>query len=97
MKLIWTPEALEDVERLVDFLLPVAPAAAARVRERLTTAPQRLIDFPRIAAPLRKFAPAEIRRLIVGDYEVRYQLVEDVIRVLSVYHTREDRPFSPLD
>ena len=43
------------------------------------------------------FAPLEIRRLIIGNYELRYELLFDVVRILRIYHTREDRPFGPDD
>jgi hypothetical protein len=38
-----------------------------------------------------EFAPREVRRLIVGDYELRYEILEDAIVLVRLWHTREDR------
>jgi len=32
-----------------------------------------------------------VRRIIVGQYEIRYDVIGEVIRVLRIFHTREDR------
>ena len=38
------------------------------------------------------FEPREMRRLIVGQYELRYDVIEDVtVVILRLWHTREDR------
>lgn len=46
---------------------------------------------PRLGPPLRGFEGREVRRLVVGDYEVRYELAGEAIHVLRFFHTREDR------
>jgi len=48
-----------------------------------------LRDNTRIGPRLQEFTPREVRRLFVGDYELRYE-IQRVI-VLRVWHTREDR------
>ena len=53
--------------------------------------PLRLIDYPRIGEKLEEFQPREIRRLLVGQYEVRYELMNDTIFILRLWHTREKR------
>jgi plasmid stabilization system protein ParE len=35
--------------------------------------------------------PREVRRIIVGNYEMRYELVESTVFILRVWHTREER------
>jgi hypothetical protein len=32
-----------------------------------------------------------VRRIIVGNYEVRYEIVADTIYLLRIWHTREAR------
>ncbi len=89
----WADEALDDVERLYSFLAAVDFEAAAEVAERLEAAPNKLISFPRIGARLEGLNPREVRRLIVGNYELRYEIFGEVIYVVKVFHTREDRSF----
>jgi plasmid stabilization system protein ParE len=40
---------------------------------------------------LPEFAPREVRRILIGDYEIRYELAERDLIVLRIFHTREDR------
>jgi len=91
MELKWTRAALSDPSRLHDFLAPVNKHAAARVVQALTRAPTTLLTNPRIAEQLFQFAPHDIRRTLVGHYEMRYAIEGDVIYVLRLWHTREDR------
>jgi plasmid stabilization system protein ParE len=91
MELRWTSEALSDLVRLHDFLAPVNPEAASRVVQSLSVAPERLPEHPRIGKKLEAFMPREVRRIIVGNYEVRYEIVADTIYLLRIWHTREER------
>ena len=72
MKLKWSNEAVADVARLHDFLAKVNPTAAARTAQTLTLAPRRLLDRPQSGRQLDQYLPREVRRIIVGNYEMRY-------------------------
>ena len=91
MKLKWTSKALADLERLHDFLELVNPPAAARTVQSLTKTPTRLLANPRIGEQLFEFEPREIRRIIVGQYEIRYEIQAPCIYILRLWHTREHR------
>lgn len=91
MQLKWTSKALADLARLYEFLVPVNRLAAARTVQSLTVAPTNLLDNLRIGEKLEEFEPREVRRLLVGHYEMRYQLQESNIYILRIWHTRENR------
>lgn len=91
MQLKWTSKALTDLARLYEFLALVNPSAAARTVQSLTAAPISLLDNPRIGERLDEFEPREVRRLVVGHYEMRYELQERNIYILRLWHTRENR------
>jgi plasmid stabilization system protein ParE len=91
MELSWTGKALSDLERLYDFLLPVDKLAAARAIQALTNAPSILLSNPRIGEQLFQFEPREVRRILVRQYEMRYEILDETIYVLRLWHTREDR------
>ena len=91
MDLKWTSKALSDLARLFDFLAPVNKPAAARAVQALTAAPLRLLEQPRIGQRLDEFAPREVRRILVGHYEVRYEIDHTTVYILRLWHTREDR------
>jgi len=91
MKLVWTSKALSDLARLYEFLASVNKRAATRTVQSLTTAPTNLLANPRIGERLEEFEPREVRRLLVGHYEMRYEIQNFTIYVLRLWHTREER------
>jgi len=91
MQLKWTRKALSDLVRLYEFLAPVNKPAAARTVQTLTAVPDRLLVNPRIGERLDEFEPREVRRILVGHYEMRYEIQESMIYVLRLWHTREKR------
>ncbi len=91
MELKWTSKALSDLARLYEFLAPVNQKAAARAIQALAAAPTTLLDNPRIGEQLFEFEPHEVRRIIVSQYEMRYEIQESTIYVLRLWHTRENR------
>ncbi len=95
MKIKWTRLASSDLVRVHEHLRPVAPAAAARVVRQLARAPHRLLDYPRIGEKLEAYGPREVRRIIVGDYELRYEIADATIFILRLWHAREHRDFEP--
>lgn len=91
VELKWTGKALSDLGRLYEFLAPVNGPAAARVLQLLTRAPMVLLTNPRVGEQLFQFEPREVRRMVVAQYELRYEIVEQTGYVLRLWHTREDR------
>lgn len=91
MELQWTSKALSDVARLYEFLAPVNKPVAARTVQTLTKAPTILLTNPRVGEQLFQFEPREVRRILVGQYEIRYEIQNEAIYVLRLWHTREDR------
>ena len=70
-----------------------APSACPTliVDARLSVAPAGLLANPRIGEKLEEFEPREVRRILVGHYEMRYEIQESRIYVLRLWHTREGR------
>jgi plasmid stabilization system protein ParE len=91
MELKWTSKGLSDLVRLHEFLAPINRSAAARTVQSLTAAPASLLANPRIGERLEEFDPREVRRILVGHYELRYEIQGSTLYVLRLWHTREDR------
>lgn len=88
---VWSREAQADVRRHRDFVAAHNPAAARGMAQALTNAPKALNPFPRVGQQLMEYRPREVRYLIVEGYEFRYELEGSLIRILRIYHGREDR------
>jgi plasmid stabilization system protein ParE len=91
MALRWTSKAHSGLARIHAFLEPVNPVAAARVVKGILAAVGKLARFPRLGVRLAELEPREVRRLIVGDYELRYEVQDPDLFVLRLWHVHEDR------
>ena len=91
MALRWTSKAHSDLARLYEFLQPVHPPAAIRAVRQILAAAKHVPRRPRLGVRLREFGAREVRRIIVGDYEIRYELTATDVYILRIFHTREDR------
>jgi plasmid stabilization system protein ParE len=91
MKLIWAPPARADLIRLHRFLAPKSRAAAAKATRTLRDGAEKLVDYPRLGERIEELAPREFRRLFVADYELRYEIRGEIIAILRIWHTREER------
>ena len=91
MALKWTTSARFDLVRLYEFLNSVNAPAAVRVVRQLIAGAKRIPAYPRLGARLAEFEPREVRRLLVGDYEMRYEVTTADIFILRIFHVREDR------
>ena len=91
MALRWSSKAHADLVRLHEFLSPVNPVAAARAVRQLVAGAKRIPAHPRLGPRLPEFLSREVRRVVVGDHEMRYELTETDVLILRIFHTREDR------
>jgi len=87
----WTSKAHSDLVRLYEFLVPLNPAAASRTVRHLIAGVKQIPAHPRLGAQLTEFSPREVRKLLVADYEIRYEPTDADVFILRIFHTREDR------
>jgi plasmid stabilization system protein ParE len=91
VKLEYTADAIDDLIRLREFIAVHDPAAAGRMAERLQSGVNSLLAHPKLGHPVTYSPePESIRDLFIGDYLVRYLLMETKILVLRVWHQREN-------
>ncbi len=90
-RLIWTPAALADVQRLYRFLAERDVEAARRVVKALRSGVQILAHQPRLGRPVENM-DAEYREWLIyfdrSGYVVLYRIDNDVAVVLAVRHQR---------
>jgi plasmid stabilization system protein ParE len=87
----WTSQSLGDIARLHAFLNNVNQQSAARIVRSFTTAARQLREHPYSGERLEEFAPREVRRLIVGNYELRYEIAQQSVFILRLWHGSEYR------
>ncbi len=91
MELKWSSKALSDLVHLYEFLTIANKPIAARTVQTLAKAPTIQLINPRIGEQLFQFEPREIRRIFVGEYELRYEFLDSNVYILRLWHTRENR------
>lgn len=91
MALKWTSSARSDLVRLYEFLHSVNGPAAVRVVRQLVAGTKRIPAYPHVGTRLAEFEPREVRRILMGDYEIRYEVTDIDIFILRIFHVREDR------
>jgi plasmid stabilization system protein ParE len=92
LNIIWGSDSLADIARLHRFVAVGDPDAARQIVEHILSAPEKLREFTRLGERLEVYTPREVRKLIVGRYEMRYEILPDMIFILRIWHVRENRP-----
>jgi len=98
LKVVFTRLAHQDLVRLRQFIAEHDPNAAARAAKRIKTVAQLLTDQPLVGRPVdapNGAARNDIRELPLtfgsGGYVLRYQVLQKQIRVLRIWHAREEQ------
>lgn len=89
----WRLEAVQDIDRLRDFLYSKDTKSAQQAIHVIYNAAKRLENSPEIGRPM--LDDTKRRELIIpfgaGAYIVRYVFENDNVYVLRIWHNRENR------
>lgn len=92
MRVIWTPEALQDRTDIWDYIATDNPRAAARMDELFSDAAAKLVNHPKLGRPGRI---AGTRELVVHEnYRLIYELDGETVWVLVLIHVARKWPFA---
>jgi len=90
-RLIYAVRALDDLERLSDFLLDVDPVAAPATIDLIAEAVEVLANHPLVGRPVE----AGLRELIISRGRTGYvalysfESTQDTVLILAIRHQRE--------
>jgi plasmid stabilization system protein ParE len=90
-QIIYSDDALEDFERIIDFLLESSPEAAREVLEKIRSAVDVLGAHPLIGRRI----DTRLRELVISHGDTGYlalyafDRVPDLVRILRIRHQRE--------
>ena len=88
----WTQGARDDLRGIHHFVLRDSPGAADALLNRVVTAAERLMLFPRSGRIVPELAGLGYREIIVGSYRLVYAHEDDTVWIVAVTHGRR-----PLD
>ena len=89
MQIRFSPESVEDLKRLYEFIAEHDMDAARTTALNLKSAINRFADFPHIGHPLDDLVG--VREFVFGRYVIRYTAKGEFVYVLRVWHGREER------
>jgi toxin ParE1/3/4 len=90
LRVIWTPEALQDRLDVWDYIAADNPRAAARMDELFSDAAARLADHPRLGRPGKI---AGTRELVAHEnYRLVYEVEHETVWVLVLVHVAKQWP-----
>lgn len=90
MKMILTPEAGEDFERIGDYIAEFNPLRAESFVDELLERSLRLKDMPFRYQLLPGREYSGIRRLPHKNYAIFYRVIEDTVYILHILNAAQD-------
>jgi plasmid stabilization system protein ParE len=90
---VWSPEAVEDIEAIAAYIERNSPWYAKAVVSTLVEVADRLPEFPELGRAVPEIGNASIRERLVHRYRLIYRIGPDRILIAAVIHGRQD--FAP--
>ena len=86
MRLIWSPQAVEDVEAIRSYVARDSEQYANLLVERIVAAVDRLAAFPRSGRVVPEVGDQSLREVVYGTYRIVYRLKPEVVEIVTVFH-----------
>jgi toxin ParE1/3/4 len=92
MKIRWSPEAADDLQRICERIEIDNPEAATRVARMIYEGCDRLKEFPRVGRTSRRMPGW--RELVFSSlpYIVVYLVTEEAVEITRIFHGAQDWP-----
>jgi plasmid stabilization system protein ParE len=84
--LIWSNEALDDIDRIAEYIGRDSLYHAQLVVERLFDLADELPAHPRIGRIVPELADPNVRERFLYSYRLVYELIDEKIHILAVIH-----------
>jgi len=83
---MWSPEAVEDIESIADYIARDSEGYASAVVTKIVEVARSVKDFPFIGRMVPEFEQKEIRERFIYSYRVIYKIKEQEILIVAVIH-----------
>jgi len=90
LRVVWTPEALQDRVDVWDYIAADNPRAAVRMDELFSDAAARLADHPKLGRPGKIQGTREL--VLHESYRLVYEISGEAVWLLALVHTARQRP-----
>lgn len=94
--LVWSPEAVEDIESVASYIERDSAWYARAVASKIVETAETIPDFPELGRIVPEIGDATIRERFVYSYRIIYRLEPERVLVAAVIHgSRLLQPFIP--
>jgi toxin ParE1/3/4 len=84
--LVWSPEAIEDLEAVAAYIERDSPWYARAVVSKVVESAESIADFPELGRVVPEIGRYEIRERFVYSYRIIYRIEDDRILIAAVIH-----------
>ncbi len=88
--LVWSPEAVEDIEAIAAYIERDSPWYAKAVASKIVETAESIPDYPELGRIVPEIDDPALRERLVHRYRLIYRLDEARILVVAVIHGRQD-------
>src|SRR5215470_7162535 len=93
MKVIYTDEALRDLDEILAFLAGNYPTLILPLQQRLRSIERRIARWPKSAPEIEQRPGIHVVPFIQYPYKLFYQVAHGSIEVLHIYHAARRQPW----
>ena len=93
MKVVFTDEALRDLDEILHFIEGNYPAILHAFEERLHTVLNRIGTWPESAQAVADRPSVRSAPLIRYPYKIFYRVTEDSVEILHIHHGARRQPW----
>ncbi len=87
IRLIWSPQAVGDVEAIRSYVARDSEHYANLLVERIVAAVDRLEAFPLSGRVVPEVGDESLREVVYGNYRIVYRLKPEAVEIVTVFHS----------
>jgi plasmid stabilization system protein ParE len=88
MRVVWSPEALADVDAIAAYIAKDSPIYASAVVQKILDVARSLDNFPNLGPIVSEIGESQFRERFVYSYRVIYRVTDEVVMLVAVIHGR---------
>jgi toxin ParE1/3/4 len=85
-RVVWAPQAIEDVEAIRVYVARDSAHYADLLVERIVSAVSRLESHPLSGRVVPEVGYESLREVIHGNYRIVYRVRQDLVEIATVFH-----------
>ena len=87
-RLIWSDEALNDVDAIAEYINRDSPFHARRVAQEFFAIAETLAEQPKLGRVVPELNDPNVRERFLYSYRLIYEIQNDELHILAVIHGR---------